>query len=74
MVTSSKATPTACQIILLLAMLVRTNLTLCVKALVSKTNKLTLENKQLKHKAIMKTSTITWRKIKTDTKMKFILG
>ena len=29
-----------------------------VKALVSKINKLTLENKQLKHRSIMKTSTL----------------
>ena len=42
-----------------------------VKTLVSKINKLTLENKQLKHKSIIKTSTFTWRKIKTDAKMKF---
>ena len=35
-----------------------------VKALVSKISKLTLENKQLKHRSIMKTSTFTWRKIK----------
>ena len=45
-----------------------------VKALVSKINKLTLENKQLKHRSIMKTSTFTWRKIKTDAKMKFYTG
>ena len=30
-----------------------------MKALVSKINKLTLENKQLKHRSIMKTSTLT---------------
>ena len=35
-----------------------------VKALVSKINKLTLENKQLKYRSKMKTSTFTWRKIK----------
>ena len=36
-----------------------------VKALVffSKISKLTLENKQLKHRSIMKMSTFTWRKI-----------
>ena len=42
-----------------------------VKALVSKINILTLENKQLKYRSIMKTSTFTWRKIKTDAKRKF---
>ena len=42
-----------------------------VKALASKINKLTLENKQLKYRSIMKTSTFTRRKIKTDAKMKF---
>ena len=42
-----------------------------VKALVSKINKLTLENKQLKYRSIMKSSTFTWRKIKT---MKFYNG
>ena len=35
---------------------------------------LTLENKQLKHKSIMKTSMFRWRKIKTDAKMKFYTG
>ena len=45
-----------------------------VKALVSKISKLTLENKQLKHRAIMKTSTFTWRKIKTYANMKFYTG
>ena len=35
-----------------------------LKALVSKINKLTLENKQLKHRSIMKTSTFTWKKKK----------
>ena len=40
-------------------------------ALVSKINKLTLENKQLKHRPLMKTSTFTWRKIKIYTEMKF---
>ena len=33
-----------------------------VKALVSKISKLTLENKQLKYRSIMKTSAFTWRK------------
>ena len=33
-----------------------------------------MENKQLKHRSIMKTSTFTWRKIKTDAKMKFYTG
>ena len=42
-----------------------------VKALISKINKLTLENKQLKHRSIMKTSTFTLRKIKAYAKMKF---
>ena len=42
-----------------------------VKTLISKISKLTLQNKQLKHKSIMKTSTFTWRKIKTDANMKF---
>ena len=42
-----------------------------VKALVSKINKLTLKNKELKHISIVKTSTITWRTIKTDAKMKW---
>ena len=41
-----------------------------VKALVLRIN-LTLENKQVKHRSIIKTSTFTWRKIKTDAKMKF---
>ena len=41
------------------------------KALVSKINKSTFESKQLKHRSIMKTSTFTWKKIKTDVKMKF---
>ena len=45
-----------------------------VKALVSKINKLTLENKQLKHRSIMKTSAFTWRITKTDAKMKFYTG
>ena len=45
-----------------------------VKALVSKISKLTLENKQLKHRAIMKTTTFTWRKIKTYANMKFYTG
>ena len=45
-----------------------------VKAFVSKTNKLTLENKQLKNRSIMKTSTFTWRKIKTGAKIKFYTG
>ena len=45
-----------------------------VKALISKINKLNLENKQLKYRSIMKTSTFTWRKIKTDAKMKFYTG
>ena len=45
-----------------------------VKALVSKINKLTLGNKHLKHRSIIKTSTFTWRKIKTDVKMKFYTG
>ena len=45
-----------------------------VKALVSKINKLTLENKQLKYRSIMKTSTFRWRKIKTDAIMKFYIG
>ena len=44
-----------------------------LKVLASKVNKLTLENKQLKHSSIMKTSTFTWRK-KTDAKMKFYTG
>ena len=43
-----------------------------VKALTSKISKLTLENKQLKYRSIMKTSTFTWRKIKTGAKMKFL--
>ena len=42
-----------------------------MKALVSEVNKLTLENKQLKRRSIMKTSTFTWRKIKADAKMNF---
>ena len=42
-----------------------------VKALVSKISKLTLKNKELKHISIVKTSTITWRTIKTDAKMKW---
>ena len=42
-----------------------------VKALVSKINKSTFESKQLKHRSIMKTSKFTWKKIKTDVKMKF---
>ena len=37
-----------------------------VKALISKSNKLTLESKQLKYRSIMETSTLTWRKTKTD--------
>ena len=45
-----------------------------VKAFVSKTNKLTLENKQLKNRSIMKTSTFTWRKIKLVLRLSFILG
>ena len=45
-----------------------------VKALISKINKLTLENKKLKYRSIMKTLTFTWRKIKTDAKMKFYTG
>ena len=45
-----------------------------VKALVSKTNKLTLEYKQLKHRSLMNTSIYTCRKIKTDAKMKFYTG
>ena len=45
-----------------------------VKALVSKINKLTFENKQLKHRSIKKTSTFTWKKTKTDAKMKFYIG
>ena len=44
-----------------------------VKAL-EKLNKLTLENKQLKHKSIMETSTFTWRKIKTNAKIKYFTG
>ena len=36
---------------------------------ISKTIKLTLENIQLKHRSILKTSTITSRKIKTAVKM-----
>ena len=45
-----------------------------VKALVLKINKLTLENKQLKHRSIKKTSTFIWRKIRIDVKMKFYTG
>ena len=45
-----------------------------MKALVSKINKLTLGNKELKYRSIMKTSTFTLRKIKTDAKMKFSTG
>ena len=45
-----------------------------VKALVSKINKLTLENEQLKHRSIMKTLTFTGKKINTDSKMKFYTG
>ena len=45
-----------------------------VKALVSKINKLPLENKRLKYRSIMRTSTFTSRKIKTDAKMKFYTG
>ena len=45
-----------------------------VKALVSKINKLTSENKHLKYISIMKTSTFTWRKIETDAKIKFYTG
>ena len=45
-----------------------------VKVLVSKINKLTLEDKQLKHRSLMNTSTFTCRKIKTDAKMKFYTG
>ena len=45
-----------------------------VKALVSKINKLTLANKQLKHRSLIKTSTFLWRKIKTNAKMKFYTG
>ena len=37
-----------------------------VEAIFSKINKLFLENKQLKLRSIMKTSTSTWRKIKSD--------
>ena len=33
-----------------------------MKALVSKVNKLNLENKQLKHRSVMKTATFTWKK------------
>ena len=42
-----------------------------MKKLVSKLNKLILGNKQLKYRSIMKTWTFTWRKTKTDAKMKF---
>ena len=45
-----------------------------VKTFFFKINKLTLENKQLKHRPIKKTSTFTWRKIKADAKMKFYAG
>ena len=45
-----------------------------VKALVSKTNKLNLENKQLQYRSIIKTSAFTWRITKTDAKMKFYTG
>ena len=45
-----------------------------VKAILSKTNELTLKNKQLKHRSIMKISTFSWRKIKTDAKMRFYTG
>ena len=33
-----------------------------------------MENKQLKHRSIMKISTFTWRKIKTDAKMQIYIG
>ena len=33
-----------------------------------------MRNKQLKHKAILKTSIITWTKIKNDSRMKFYFG
>ena len=42
-----------------------------VKALVLNINKLTWENKHLKHRSVMKTSLFTWRKINADSKMKF---
>ena len=42
-----------------------------VEALLSKINKLTSENKQLKHRSIITTLIFTWRKIKTDAKLKF---
>ena len=42
-----------------------------MEALLSKINKLTLENKQLKHRSIITTLIFTWRKIKTDAKLKF---
>ena len=42
-----------------------------VKALISKINKLALENKHMKHKSITRASTFIWRKIKTDGKIKF---
>ena len=58
---SNNSTPCyACQ--------VKSNL---VKALVSKIDKLTLQNKQFKHRSIIKTSTFTWRQIKSDAKMRF---
>ena len=41
------------------------------KNIVSKINKLTMENKESKYRSIVKTSTFTRRKIKTDAKMKF---
>ena len=40
-----------------------------MKEFVLKINKLTLENKEFKYGSIMKTSTFTWRKIKTDAKI-----
>ena len=45
-----------------------------MKALVSKIRTLYLENKPLERRSIMKTSTLTWRKIKTDAKIKFYIG
>ena len=45
-----------------------------VKVLFSKINKLSLKNKQFKHRSIMKISTFTWRKKKTDAKVKFYTG
>ena len=42
-----------------------------MKGLVLIINKLTLENKQLKHKSVTKTSTFTWIKTKTAAIIKF---